>query len=276
MNRGTNHTLTVDVEEWFHGMELLGFSAPSRLRIGLDPLLDLLERHAATATFFVLGPVAQTWPGLVAELEAAGHEVASHGWTHEFVYRRTRAAFREDVARATGVVASELGHRVAGFRAPYFSITRDSLWALDVLAELGLRYDSSVFPVFNDRYGMPGAPRRPYRVETPSGPIVEVPVTPARLLGVNVPFSGGAYLRILPAAVQAALWRVASREGPVVAYVHPWELDVHHPVPQVRRRVRATHYFRLARTAPTLERLLSRYSFGRVDALIDNLDPPVP
>jgi polysaccharide deacetylase family protein (PEP-CTERM system associated) len=272
---GPRHAFTVDVEEWCDGMELgPSFTPPaSRLRVGLDRLLRLLDTHSTKATFFVLGRVAAAHPGLVTELEQSGHEVACHGFDHQFIYRRTPADFAADVRRALDVIGSELGHPISGFRAPFFSICKSSLWAFDVLAQLGIRYDSSVFPVHHDRYGLPGSPRAPYPVTTPYGTVTEIPLTPARVLGLNVPFSGGAYMRFLPWLALQALWERATAAGAVVAYVHPWELDEHQPHVAASRRVRLSHYHRLDATAVTLDRLLAKYRFGRVDEILAMWSP---
>jgi polysaccharide deacetylase family protein (PEP-CTERM system associated) len=267
-DRSTPHAFTVDLEEWFHGIELAEDAWPSdsRLRVGLDRLLLLLDRHDVRATFFVLGAVAERHPRVVAELAAAGHEIGCHGHSHRFVYRQSPAEFRDDLRRARDVVADAAGRPPTGYRAPYFSIRKDSLWAFEVLAEEGFVYDSSVFPVHNYRYGIPDAPREPHDVETPSGSLRELPLTPARLFNQNLPFSGGAYLRILPWWVQKLAWATADRsQRRVIAYVHPWELDPHHPVIDLPRRVALTHYARLGLTERRLARLLSAYRFGRLD-----------
>ncbi|MFA5786463.1 MAG: DUF3473 domain-containing protein [Actinomycetota bacterium] len=265
------HAFTVDLEEWFHGIELPRAEWPSssRLDVGLDRLLALLDRHGVTATFFVLGAVAERFPQRVAELAALGHEIACHGHFHDFVYRLSPHEFREDIRRARDAIADASGVSPDGYRAPYFSITRESLWALEILAEEGFKYDSSIFPVRNDRYGIPGTPVKPYRHDLQGRDLREVPLTPLRMLGANVPFAGGAYLRILPWWTQVLAWRAATRRGMnVVAYVHPWELDPDHPRIPLRRRVAATHYARLALTEGRLERLLSTYDFGRIDSII--------
>ena len=265
------HAFTVDLEEWFHGIELPPSEWPSdsRLRVGLDRTLALLDKHDTKATFFVLGVVAEAYPKVVAELAAAGPEIGCHSHEHAFVYDQSREVFREDLRRAVGAIGDASGVTPKAFRAPYFSVRADSLWALDVLAEEGFTYDSSIFPVHNDRYGIPDAPREPYEVDTEGGrELREVPLTPIRILGQNVPFSGGAYLRILPWWSQSLLWQAAQRRGMrVIAYIHPWELDPDHPRIELRRRVAATHYARLRLTERRLDRLLGRYSFGRLDGI---------
>lgn len=262
------HAFTVDLEEWFHGIELdeADWPTESRLRIGVDRLLRLLDQHQTSATFFVLGEVAHRHPALVAELAAMGHEIGCHSDRHRFVYKQTPAEFRDDLRRARDRVGDAAGFAPTGYRAPYFSIRKDSLWALEILVEEGFHYDSSVFPVHNDRYGIPDAPTEAHDIDTPAGPVREIPLTPAKVGRFNLPFSGGAYLRILPWAVQRLAWAVADRsEHPTIAYIHPWELDPDHPRIALRRRVAATHYARLRLTEPRLNRLLRRYRFGRLD-----------
>jgi polysaccharide deacetylase family protein (PEP-CTERM system associated) len=267
MTRPT-HAFTVDLEEWFHGIELPEDEWPteSRLQVGLERLIALLDAANVRATFFVLGVVAERFPELVADLDRAGHEIACRSHRHRFIYQQSRDEFRDDLKRSRDAIASAIGRPPRGFRAPYFSIRQDSLWALDILGEEGFAYDSSVFPVRNYRYGIPDAPRTPYDVDTSVGPLREVPLTPARVLGQNVPYSGGAYLRILPWWVQRVAWSAADRGGrSQVAYIHPWELDPEHPRIPLPRRVAATHYVRLDVTERRLARLFSTHRFGRLD-----------
>jgi polysaccharide deacetylase family protein (PEP-CTERM system associated) len=260
------HALSVDLEEWFHGIELPRSSWPSesRLAIGLDRILGLLDAHDVKATFFVLGVVAERFPQSVAEIAALGHEIGCHGHYHDFVYQVSPDDFRDDLRRSRDTIAEATGSPPTGYRAPYFSITKDSLWAIDILGEEGFRYDSSIFPVRNDRYGIAGSPSEPHR----RGHLTEVPLTPLRVLGVDLPFSGGAYLRILPWWSQAMAWRTATRRGmKVISYIHPWELDPEHPRMPLRRRVAATHYARLKLTERRLDGLHGTYRFGRIDEL---------
>ncbi len=269
---GPAHAFTVDLEEWFHGIELAQADWPteSRLAIGLERLLRLLHEHGVRATFFVLGVIAERHPRMVAELAGAGHEIGCHGHVHQFVYRQSPEEFRLDVRQARGHIGDALGAPPRGYRAPYFSIRADSLWALEILAEEGFAYDSSVFPVRNNRYGIPDAPRRPYDMVLNSRTLREIPMTVARVLGTNLPFSGGAYLRILPWWAQALAWSRADRAGgPAIAYIHPWELDPDHPRVALRRRVAATHYARLRVTERRLDRLLAGRRFGRLDEVAD-------
>jgi polysaccharide deacetylase family protein (PEP-CTERM system associated) len=262
------HAFTVDLEEWFHGIELdqEDWPSDSRLRVGLDRLLAVLDDHGVRATFFVLGAVAERFPAVVAELAQAGHEIGCHGHAHAFVYDQSPRQFRDDLRRSRDSIADAAGFAPRGFRAPYFSVRRDSLWALDVLAEEGFAYDSSIFPVRNYRYGIPDAPCRPHDRPTPAGVLREIPLTPMEVLGKRIPFSGGAYLRILPWWAQRVAWAMADRNGSsVMTYVHPWELDPDHPVLPLPRRIALTHYARLGLTERRLRRLVSTFRFGRLD-----------
>jgi polysaccharide deacetylase family protein (PEP-CTERM system associated) len=262
------HAFTIDLEEWFHGVEIdpANWPTDSRLRIGLDRLLALMDVHGVKGTFFVLGAVAERFPALVDDLARDGHEIGCHSHLHQFIYRQTPDEFRADLVRARDSIGNAIGAAPAGYRAPYFSIRDDSRWALDILADEGFRYDTSVFPVRNDRYGIPDAQREPFDIATPSGPLHEVPLTPVRIAGANVPFSGGAYLRLLPAVAQRFAWKLAERQGlRVVAYIHPWELDPEHPRVPLRRRVAATHYARLGVTERRLGELFRDHRFGRLD-----------
>jgi len=259
------HAFTVDLEDWYHGIPVgagIKVTAERRLEVGTDRLLELLERHSAKATFFCLGPIAREYPNLVRRIVQAGHDVGSHGESHDLLYAMTPERFREETARSIATIQDCCGRSVRSYRAAYFSMTEQSLWAFEILVSLGISYDSSVFPVRNWRYGIPTYSRRPLRVATPCGPIWELPLPTRRMLGRNVPATGGAYFRIYPYAVTRANIRALEREGmPVVFYVHPWELDPDHPRVHLHWKPRLTHYFNLRSTLPRLERLLSDFRF---------------
>jgi len=256
----------VDFEDWYHGIEI-PLSEWGRFEGRIESsgmrLLDLLDAAASRATFFVLGHLAERQPGLVREIARRGHEVATHGWSHTMVYRMTPETFRDELRRSIGVLEDLSGARVRGHRAPYFSITEQSLWAFDVMAELGVAYDSSVFPVVNYRYGIPSAPRWPYSVRAGDREVLEFPITVWRLMGRNLPVAGGAYFRIFPYLLTSMAFRAINREGhPVVFYLHPWELDPGHPRIPLPRRIAVTHYHNLSATEPRLRRLLSEFRFA--------------
>ncbi len=267
------HAFTVDVEDWYQGIPVCSetrASARRRLDRGLNTLLDLLAEYGVRGTFFVLGPVALEHPGLVRQIVAGGHELGCHGWSHDLLYQMTPDRFREETRRAVDVITGLTGKPVTAYRAAYFSITRLSFWALEVLASLGFRYDSSIFPVQNWRYGMPGFDPRPQRIDTPAGQIYEWPISIRRVFGRNFPVSGGAYFRIYPYALTRVNFRALERQGrPVVFYLHPWELDPHHPRVPFTWRARLTHYFNLHSTAPKLRGLLREFRFGALGDVLE-------
>ncbi len=256
------HAFTVDFEDWFHGIEIDAGAwggLENRLAVGTGRLLDLLAAAGVRATFFVLGAAAQSAPGLVREIAGRGHEIATHGYGHGFVSRMEPEEFRADLERSLEVLAGLVPGPVRGFRAPYFSIQRGTEWAFEILRDCGLRYDSSVFPVRNYRYGVPGAPR--WAHETDSG-LIELPPSTWRLGGTNLPVAGGAYFRLYPYIVtHFGLRRIAAEGHPVVFYLHPWEFDPEQPRIPLPRRIAWPHYLNLRNTEQRLRRLLSDFPF---------------
>jgi polysaccharide deacetylase family protein (PEP-CTERM system associated) len=267
------HVFTVDLEDWYHGLEvdMDGWNrfAP-RIEKGMGVLLDLFSQAGITATFFVLGRQAEQTPQLVREVADGGHEIACHGYSHRFVYRQEPHQFRAELHRAKQMLEQITGGPVHGYRAPFFSITEQSLWALDILIDEGFTYDSSLFPVLNYRYGVPGAARMPGPVSTPSGrAIFEIPLSTLRLphrslpIGVNIPISGGGYFRLYPYRLTWAFVKLLEREGAgLVFYVHPWEFDADHPRIRMPHAIaQLTHYLNLPRMADRTRRLLSDFTF---------------
>jgi polysaccharide deacetylase family protein (PEP-CTERM system associated) len=256
-----DNIFSVDVEDWYQGLEIdmdhwQGFTP--RIEAGLLLLLDLLREAGTPATFFVLGFQAERTPDLVRQIAAAGHEIASHGWSHRFVYRQPPEEFRRELRRSKEMLEQIAGRPVKGYRAPFFSITACSLWALDILVEEGFSYDSSVFPVFNYRYGIPGASRLPGWIRTPcGGKLFEIPLSTVRIpaassrRGLNLPLGGGGYFRLYPYAVTRLLTRqlVQREKQRLVFYVHPWEYDPDHPRILLPRWLPGrTHYMNLTST----------------------------
>ncbi len=284
------NVFSVDVEDWYQGLEFdMDDWAPFSARIdaGLDVLLGLLDQARVRATCFVLGWQAERTPDLVPRLAARGHEIATHGYSHRFVYRQTPESFRRELRRSIDVLEQQSGRRVTGYRAPFFSITAEALWALDVLVEEGIQYDSSIFPTFNYRYGIPGADRHPGWIRTPSGaPLYEIPLSTVRMpsahagRGVNVPLGGGGYFRLYPYALTRGLTRhlIERERRRLIFYVHPWEYDPDHPHVKMPRRVpEITHYLNLRSTAVKTRRLLSEFPFTTMaDAFSDVLASPPP
>ncbi len=280
--RVTN-AMTIDVEDYFHVSNFEHLVArdswggrESRVEANTDRLLAMFDQAGVPATFFVLAWVAERVPGLVRRIAAAGHEVASHGFGHRLIYDQTPEAFRDDVRRAKHLLEDVSGQSVDGYRAPSFSITARSLWALDVLIEEGYTYDSSVFPVHHDRYGIPDAERHPGIVHRPAGTIVEVPASTVRMGGVNWPIGGGGYFRLLPYGwTRWGMRRVNAVEGaPAVFYLHPWEIDPGQPRLAAPALSRYRHYHNLRETEGRLERLMREFPFGTMRSLIASVPLP--
>lgn len=261
--------LTIDVEDYFHVSAFETIVTKEqwpayecRVVSNTTKVLDLLDRHGVKATFFVLGWVAEHYPDLVAEIDRRGHEIGCHSYYHRLVYDMTPHQFKEDTARAKDVLEQLLGKRVRGYRAPSYSITQKSLWAYDILEELGFEYDSSVFPIHHDRYGIPGAPRFPYRV--PGHTLQEYPLSTAPIYGNHIPVSGGGYFRLFPYwFIKGALKRINKEEGrSFMFYFHPWEIDPFQPKIRTKNILsRFRHYVNLSRTLPRLDLLLQDFRF---------------
>jgi polysaccharide deacetylase family protein (PEP-CTERM system associated) len=264
------NALTVDLEDYY---QVEGFADvvprtswpgwPARVELGCQRLLELFAQAGRPATFFTLGYVAERHPALVREIAAAGHEIACHGYDHRLVYRQTPEQLRSDLRRARGLLEDLLGVAVNGYRAPCYSITARSTWALDVLAEEGIHYDSSVFPIYHDRYGLPGAPRFPHLLRRPAGPLVELPPSTWRLGRLNLPLAGGGYFRLLPYRLfRAALRQINRREcQPAIFMIHPWELDPDQPLIKGQPLNVWRHRVGLSRTGARLRQLLRDFTF---------------
>ncbi len=275
------HMMSFDVEEYFHaeaaargGLRREDWDRyPMRLGPSVDRILELLAEHGASATFFVLGWVAQNEPEVVKRIAAAGHEIASHGMRHQMLTRLSPKQFRQDILESRKLL-EDLGQRpVVGYRAPTFSIMHGTAWALDTLAECGFVYDSSIFPVRHDRYGVPEAPRWAHMAQGPGGGrLLEIPPLTRQFLGANIPVGGGGYLRLLPGRFLAGALKKADRLGrPGMIYLHPWELDPGQPVLPMSALSRFRHRVNLSRTEAKLIRLLRAFRFGDVRSLQDEL-----
>jgi polysaccharide deacetylase family protein (PEP-CTERM system associated) len=266
------NAFTVDVEDYFHVAALSSVisrdswaSREYRVESNIERLLGVLDDCAVQGTFFVLGWVAERSPQMVRRIAAQGHEIACHGYGHQLVYRQSEREFRAETLRAKKCLEDLIGEPVLGYRAASFSVTPASLWALDVLIDLGFLYDSSVFPIHHDIYGLPGAAPEPNRLGAPSGrTLIEFPMSAARFFGVPVPVSGGGYFRILPYwLTRAGLKQINERcARPFTFYVHPWELDPQQPRIRVGWFSRFRHYTNLSRCEARLRRLLSEFAFA--------------
>jgi polysaccharide deacetylase family protein (PEP-CTERM system associated) len=271
---------SVDVEDYFQVEALREFcpraqwgSAEDRTVANTERLLSILEARSTRGTFFILGWTARCHPELVRRIAAAGHEVASHGSEHELVYRQSPDEFREDVRGARRLLQDLSGQEVAGYRAPSYTIMARTQWALRILVEEGYRYDSSIFPIARRRYGMPRAQRWPHRIPVDERrSIAEFPLPTVRFGPLNVPATGGAYLRLMPLRYQLwAVHRMLKARAPFVLNVHPWELDPTQPRFPVDLRTRWTHYHNLAKAEARLASLLAAGRFQSLREVLERL-----
>lgn len=264
------NALSVDVEDYF---QVSAFAKsidqndwdkhPLRVENNTLRLLDLFDKHEVKATFFVLGWVAERTRDLIKDIADRGHEVACHGFSHQLVYNQSQEVFREETLRSKHLLEDIIQMPVRGYRAASYSITNRSLWALDILAEAGFEYDSSIFPIRHDRYGIPDAPEFPHRLETPNGhSLVEFPLSTAKLLKYRLPVAGGGYFRLYPYAItKAGLKQINRRKQPFIFYLHPWEIDPDQPRISASWFSRFRHYNNLGRCEERLERLLKDFEF---------------
>ncbi len=276
------NALTIDLEDYY---QVTAFADQSRaeewqsheshVEKNTDKVLGILAASNCSATFFSLGWVAENYPKLIRRIAEAGHEIACHSNQHRLVYSMTPEEFREDTRKAKEILEDAGGVPVLGYRAPSFSITRDSQWAFEILAQLGFTYDSSIFPVKHLNYGIPNAPRIPFRVKTRYGPLIEFPLPTLALGNARSPFGGGAYLRLLPYSFTR--WGIRyindQEHRSVCVYLHPWELDTEQPRMVGSFTARARHYFGLKGTEAKLRRLLNEFRFGTLSSIILRLDP---
>lgn len=275
--------LSVDVEEYFHATTFESIIPRSewedragRSARSLDRLLQLLDDWNVHATFFILGWFAERNREQVRAIHEGGHEVASHGYDHQLIYAMTPDSFREDIRRAKGLIEDVAGVPVKGYRAPTFSIVSRTAWAVPILVEEGYEYDSSVFPIHHDRYGIPDFPRHPVRIETESGSLVEFPLTTVRLGPFNFPVSGGGYLRLLPFPfIRRAIARVRRRGRLVNLYVHPWEIDSRLPAVKMPLLKRWRHYKGIRQVESRLAHLVADGDFKPFREILPRIDLPV-
>jgi polysaccharide deacetylase family protein (PEP-CTERM system associated) len=271
------NAITVDVEEYFHATEVQNSFGvkqwdmlPSRIGHQLQTTLEVFEKRNIKATFLVLGWIAERYPKLVRDIAAAGHEIGCHSYAHRLIYDLSREEFRSDTLRALHVIEDACGVIPRIYRAPSYSITRRSLWALEILVECGFTHDSSIFPISHDRYGIPGADRRPHVVKTPSGPILEVPVATVALGKENVlPIGGGGYLRLLPYRYFSAGIRRANQHENLASciYFHPWELDPDQARLPLNMISRLRTYTGLSGMRKKIERLLDEFAFSNISTV---------
>ena len=271
--------MSVDVEEYFQVQAFARLVSradwdrwPSRVEANMESLLGLLEAAGARGTFFVLGCVAEKHPGMVRRIAAEGHEIGSHGMSHKMVTELSPDEMRREVRDSRRLLEDLSGSRVEGYRAPSYTISQDTRWALDVLLEAGYTYDSSMFPIRGRRYGFPDGPTRPARFSTATSTIAEFPMTTIGAGPVRIPVLAGSYLRLLPSWIsEAAVRYQLLRKVPLVVNVHTWEIDPGQPTIGPSRRAAWTHYTRLGATAGTLKRVLGLARFASIGCRLKEL-----
>ena len=273
--------LSFDIEEHdrieaAYGLDIdhaLRVEYAERMESATRRLLDQLARHQTLATFFIVGEIARTHPHLVRDIHAAGHEIASHSHAHENIHRLTPVAFHHDLVASKDGLEQLIGEPIVGFRAPTFSITRRTAWAIDILAEAGFRYDSSIFPVRHDRYGVVDAPRTPFIVTGNQHSLIELPPATLKLGSYHLPVAGGGYFRLFPPALMR--WGIAQQQrlpgGVAMLYFHPWEFDVGQPRLPLKRLSRWRTYVGIRQTTARLDALLQRYRFQRAIDIVESL-----
>jgi len=245
------NVISFDIEDWFHPEVFEGRfpletwpSLEGRVQRNTEIILNFLQRKKLKATFFFLGWIAEQYPELVKNVAAEGHEIASHGYSHTMITKLTPEAFRNELRRSLGILRELSGQPVVGFRAPTFSVVKETMWAIPIMFEEGIRYDSSIFPIHHDRYGIPDAPREPFIIYQKDGErLIEFPMTTVKLFGFNFPFGGGGYFRLYPFWLSRALMKKCVREGrPIIFYAHPWEFDTQLPKVDLNFLSKYRHY----------------------------------
>ena len=274
------NALSIDVEDYYHVENFKSLiktsdwhNYESRVENNTYKLLTILDNVKCRATFFILGWVADRYKGLIKTIHKEGHEVASHGYLHDLIYKTKPGDFREDVRKSKGLLEEIISERVTGYRAPSYSITRQSLWAIDILAEEGFTYDSSIFPTMHDRYGIPGAERFPHKITCDSGNALdEFPPSTFNLFGMNIPVSGGGYFRFFPYNLTKMFFNSINtkEKKPVIFYLHPWELDPEQPRIKTNSTNTFRHYFNLKKTGDRFTKLLRDFKFDTVTNVLQS------
>ena len=275
------NALTIDLEDHSHATAFSAHGGPrgadsyfSRVKDNASRILEILEQVGCSATFFVVGSIAERFPGLIQRIASAGHEIACHSYAHRETFTFSRDQFYEDTRRAKTVIEDATGGRVLGYRAPSFSFTRHTPWAFEVLAELGFSYDSSIFPIKHLSFEMHRAPNKPFVITTSFGSILEFPMTTLQILDVRAPLAGGAYFRFLP--YWYTHWGIrylnSSERRPACVYLHPWELDAEQPRMNGSLTAKMRHYFGLRTAERKFRRLLEDFDFEPLSLLIQELD----
>lgn len=263
-----HNVLSIDLEEWYHANYEENLFDPDRIyeeRVihNTQALLDMFDRYQAKATFFTLGVIAEKYPELIRLIHDKGHEIATHGYGHQLIYTQSEEQFEADLQKSIQMIERAIGQRPRGYRAPSWSVRTDTPWVFSALKRNGIEYDASIFPVKTFLYGIPDAPRLPFRMEFAEGTMLEFPTTTFRLGPKNIPFSGGFYFRFLPLFIVRILFHSLNRAGiPVMFYLHPREIDPSQPrLDKLSRRDAFIHYFRVNSCGKRLEKLLKEFRF---------------
>ena len=265
------NALSIDVEDWYQGLLQMPSSdwprQEDRLGASLTRILDILAASQVKATFFVLGFAVEKHPEIVRQIVKGGHELASHGYRHQLVYRQSPAQFRDDVLRSKELIEDAANLKVLGYRAPFFSITKECLWAFDILNDLGFSYDSSVFPAKNFLYGMPDAPSTPYKIEKTG--MLEFPLSVLKIANFRLPVCGGFYLRSMPYVITRCGIKHFNNKGqPAVIYMHPWEIDTGKPRIPMSLKWKLVHEFNISAMENKFRRLLKDFSFTTISEVL--------
>jgi len=278
------NALTFDIEDYYQVeafKELIKFEDwpqyPSRVVENTRKITDILDERHVKATFFVLGWIAERFPDLVKQLAEHGHEIATHGYGHQMIYKQTQATFEADLVKSIAILEQISGQNVIGYRAPTYSIIEQSFWAFDILIRHHLRYDSSIFPIIHDRYGVPDGERFPHRIERGDGQgILEFPLSTLRVWKWNFPIAGGGYLRLFPYLfLKKSFQWLNKQQHPVIVYLHPWELDPAQPrIPNIPPMTRFRHYLNLHSTAAKLRKLIQDFEFAPIRDVLPFSDKP--
>ncbi|MFH1563248.1 MAG: XrtA system polysaccharide deacetylase [Nitrospirota bacterium] len=281
------NALSFDVEDWYHSIGSIPFEEwdryEDRLILNMNNILQVLDKYSIKATFFVLGCVARKYPEVVKMLHQTGHEIAVHGYNHRLLYQQTPDEFREDLKKAIGVIEELIQEKVIGYRAPYWSINKQSYWALEIIRQEGLRYDSSIYPIKTHLYGMPSSPRYPYRITNskleirnskfPDNSIIEFPPSTIRICGINIPIGSGFYFRAFPYRLTKwGLSRINKEGNPALICLHPPEFDPRKPklkMPSLGKYI--LHYYNLATTMGKFNHLIREFKFGTIREVLSGM-----
>lgn len=278
------NAISVDVEDYY---QVEAFSNiirrdawinyPSRVAVNNEKILRLFNKYGVKGTFFILGCVAEKNPSIVKEIRDEGHEVACHGYSHKMIMKQSREEFREETEKAKYILEEITNTQVKGYRAATYSITNKNLWALEEIVDAGFTYDSSIFPIKHDRYGIREFNRSPCELNINGKVLKEFPISTARIFGENFPVSGGGYFRLYPYFLTKLGLNSVNKEGmPFVFYLHPWEVDPAQPkIENISRSTRFRHYVNLNKTEDKLARLLKGFKLGRIDLVLESLELPL-